>query len=517
MNEVSLTREEGRHASLPPRTRLDTAPGEDSTAVPIIMQYFRVAIRWRWLILGTIAVALLIGVVLTLLATPLYTATSRIEINREGVRIVNVDDLQPKSSAVDLEFYQTQYGLLRSRSLAERVARQLRLAQSREFFAAFSGPDAFESLSRGPGGPGAARDRRFRAAVDILLGNLDISPIRGSRLVDIRWTSPDARLSAAIANAWASGFIESNLERRFEATAYARRFLEQRLEQLRGRLEQSERQLVGYASNEAIINIPIPGTDAAGRSQERSLTADSLAALNTELAAATADRVRAESRIRQSGGGAVAEALQNPAIGNLRQRRAEAAAEHARLLIQFEPGYPAVQALAAQIEQLDRSIAREESRIQSSLRNAYQNSVDRERSLAQGVESLKQSFLDQRRRSIQYNIFQRDVDTNRELYDGLLQRYKEIGIAGGVGTNNVSIVDPAQVPQRPSRPRPIINLLIAFLAGVMVGVGLALVREQIDETITDPSDLEKRVGLPLLGAIPKTDFEATMETVADLI
>ena len=506
MNELSFGPEAGNLTTTAPRA-VEQRPAGEAYSVPIVMQYLRIAYRWKWLILGAIGLTLLIGILLTLLATPLYTASTRVEINRESSRIVNVEGIEPKSSAVDIEFYQTQYGLLKSRSLAERVVRDLRLADNQDFFTAIGGPEAFENASRGGGGLAGARQRRFAVATSILLGNIDISPLRGSRLVDIRWTSPDPVLSARVTNAWAAAFIRSTLDRRMDASAYARRFLEGRLEQLRGRLEQSERQLVGYASNEALINIPSGAADAQGRIPERSLTADSLAALNAELAQATADRVRAQSRLRGSGSGASGEALQNVTIGALRQRRAEAAAEYSRLTTQFEAEYPSVRALAAQIEQLDRAIAREEGRVQGALRNAYQDSLTRERTLSGQVEALKQSFLDQRRRSIQYNIFQRDVDTNRELYDGLLQRYKEIGVAGGVGTNNVSIVDSAQVPDRPSRPRPLLNILMSLMIGSVIGIVLALVREQIDETITDPSDLEKRIGLPLLGTIPRAETD----------
>ena len=517
MNDVSFSSENDQYTLRRASVRQDVAAREGGP-LPFVTQYLRIVMRWRWLILGSIAFAALVAVVFTLLATPQYTATSRIEISREGARIVDVNDAQNKASSVDMEFYQTQYGLLTSRSLAERVARQLRLGEDRGFFERFNETERFEQLSAGGTATAATagmREARTREAARILLLNVSVSPIRLSRLVDIQFTSPDPQFSARIATAWASAFIESSLERRFEATSYARRFLEQRLEQIRARLEQSERQLVGYASREAIISIPVGSPDAQGRQQERSLTADSLAALNAELAAATADRIRAESRANMGRGGAVAEALTNTAIGQMRQARATANAEYSRLLTQFEPDYPPLRALAAQIRELDQSIAREEGRVRSSLNNAHSESLAREAAVRQNVDRLRQSFLDQRRRSIQYNIFQRDVDTNRQLYDALLQRYKEIGVAGGVGTNNVSIVDPAQVPERPSRPRPLLNLVLALIFGTVVGVALAFTREQIDETITDPMDVETRIGLPLLGVVPSIGGDSVLDQLRD--
>ncbi|HEX8384150.1 MAG TPA: polysaccharide biosynthesis tyrosine autokinase [Sphingomonas sp.] len=509
MNDVSFPLGGADYAPL--ARRID--PAGDAPDESIVSRYYRIAFRWRWLILGSIAAALLVGVLATLLATPQFTATTRMEINREGSRIVNVEGVQPEASAMDQEFYQTQYGVLASRTLAERVARKLRLSENRRFFELFKAEDAVESFDLGGAAASAtaARDARFRTAVDILEGKVKVSPIRLSRLVDVGFTSPEAKLSADVANSWANEFILYNLERRFDQTAYARRFLEGRLEQLRRRLEASERQLVGFASQQSIINVPT-GTDANGSTQERSLVANSLTALNDELARATGDRVRAESRL-QAGGASTAESLANPTINTLRGRRAEIAAEVARLRSQFEPGYPAVQALTAQLRTIEASLAREEGRVSGAFQSAYDDASRREQALVGRIDELKRNFVSERRRGIEYNIFQRDVDTNRELYNGLLQRYKEIGVAGGVGTNNVSIVDPARTPERPSSPRPLINLFIALLAGTVLGLGLAFVREQIDETITDPSDVERRVGLPLLGVIPRVD---SGNVVADL-
>jgi capsular exopolysaccharide synthesis family protein len=507
MNDITFPRPPGQ--PLPSLGGADASNAE-VTAVPLVEQYLRIAIRWKWLIAASVAVALTLGILATLLATPLYTATTRLEISREGSRIVNVGEVEPDTKGIDMEFYQTQYGLLQSKSLAERVARQLKLTDDKAFFTTFGREDLFEKDGTSLA---TQRSKRMQVATEILLKRIDVAPIRLSRLVDVSWTSPNPQLSARVANEWASSFVQSSLERRYDATAYARQFLENRLEQLRKKLEDSERKLVGFASDQAIINIPVGPTDGKGAQVERSLTADTLAALNEQLAEATADRIRTQSRLNH--GDATAEAIASPALATMRQQRADAAAEYANMLAQFEPGYPAAKALAAKVSELDRNIAREEARVNASLTNAYRDAATREQQLGAKVQGLKDQFLDQRRRSIQYNIYQRDVDTNRELYDGLLQRYKEIGVGAGVGTNNIVVVDPADVPDHPSHPRPLINLLLALLAGLIAGIGLALVREQMDETISDPAELERRVGLPLLGAIPSTEDSDPREELKD--
>lgn len=485
-----------------------------------LVEYWRIAVRWKWYVAACIAGALVIGLLVSLLSTPLYTATSRIEIAREGNKIVNVDSVSPESSEIDQEFYQTQYGLLESEALANAVVGALRVQDDPAFFDMFgtsleeaSVPESGRQLSNVQ-----ARQQRRRVAAEILLENLSVSPVAGSRLVDISITSPNPEFSRKAADAWATNFIESNLARKFEATSFARSFLERRLSELRARLEDSERTLVNYASNQRIINLPAPRDLQGGAGEQRSIVADDLAALNEALNTATAERIAAQTRWTQSsraGRGSSPEALRNNALTALRERRAAVAAEYAKLLAQFEPEYPAAQALSQQVAQLDRSIGQEEARVQESLRGNYLELAAREDTLRARVEGLKSGMIDLRRRSIQYNIFQREVDTNRQLYDGLLQRYKEIGLAGGVGSNNILIVDKALLPETPSFPNPIVNMLLALIAGTFLGGLLAFVLDQMDDSINDPAQVSNALGVPNLGTIPRIGAEEPTETLMD--
>ena len=494
----------------------------EAERMPVLRQYLRIALRWRFAIIGAVVACLVLGLMATLLMTPKYTAATTIEISRESNKITDFQGVERETSVADQEFYQTQYGLLRSRALSERVANQLKLVDSPDFYTLFKYTDddpAFQLVNGRY--PAAGRAVRQRIAGEILLRNLGVEPTRMSRLVDIVFTSPDAIFSARVANAWAEGFIQTNLERKIQATSYGRNLLQRQLAQAKERLDESQRQLVGYASEQQIINLPAQSGSGTTAS-ERSIIADDLAALNAARAQATAERIQAEARYQQAGrSGASTEALRNQAINNLRQRRAELAAEYQRLMVQFEPGYPAARAIQSQIDQLDRSIAREEGRVSGSLQADYREAQERERALQAKVDQLKTSYLDLRRRSIQYNIYQQEVDTSRALYDGLLQRYKEIGVAGGVGVNNVSVVDTADVPQKPSSPRLLLNLAAALLAGLGIGALLAFLLEQMDEAIADPAEVERRLGLPLLGSVPKvesgTPKDALLDRKSDLV
>lgn len=494
------------------------APGAtEGERLPFLRQYLRIALRWRYVLLGAMAGCLILGLIATLLMTPQYTATSTIEISRESDKVTDIQGVERETSVADQEFYQTQYGLLESRSLSERVAAQLRLVDDPKFFAMFD-EELDEPAFRQVNGRYAAAGRvaRQRVAGEVLLRHLSIAPTRLSRLVDIHFTSPDAEFSAKVANAYATNFIQTNLERKIQATSYGRDLLQRQLAEYKNRLDESQRQLVGYASSEQIINLPSQTTGDGKSTSERSIVADELAALNAALSQATAERIQVEARYEQAGrAGASTEALRNVAINNLRQRRAELAAEYQQLMVRFEPGYPAAEALQSQINQLDRSIAREEGRVSGSLQADYREAQQRESALQAKVNQLKASYLDLRRRSIQYNIYQQEVDTNRALYDGLLQRFKEIGVAGGVGVNNIAVVDNADVPQKASSPRLLLNLILSALAGLALGTALALGLEQLDEAIADPAEVERRLGLPLLGSVPVVEGMTPKEALQD--
>ncbi|MDQ0839846.1 GumC family protein [Sphingomonas faeni] len=506
--------------SLEYRTRpsedlLSGASNEDN--IPPIRRYIRIALRWRYVMIGSVVGCLLLGLVVTLLMKPKYTASSTIEISRESERVTKFQGVDREASEADQEFYQTQYGLLKSRSLSERVAQQLRLVNDPKFFEMFGVSSDEDGAFAQAGGRYTVQGRtaRLRIAGEVLRRNFAVTPAQLSRLVEIRFTSRSPDFSAKIANAYAENFIQTNLERKIQATSYGRDLLQRQLAQAKERLDESQRQLVRYASAQRIINLPGQPT-AQGGTSERSLVADELQSLNAVLTQATADRIQAEALYREQGrAGASGDALRNQAINALRQRRAELASDYQRMMVQFEPGYAPARAIKAQIDQLDKSVSREEARVTGSAEAAYRQASRREAELSARVEALKSSFLDLRTRSIRYNIFQQEVDTNRALYDALLQRYKEIGVAGGVGINNVIVVDPAVVPDSPSSPRIFLNLALALLVGIGLGSILAFALEQLDEAITDPSEVERLLGLPLLGTVPKIVNAEPREALLD--
>jgi capsular exopolysaccharide synthesis family protein len=488
------------------------ASGEKKT--PPLRGLIRAASRWRWVLLGGVALGALAGILFTALMTRQYSSTARLEITRETARVVDIDSVQRDTSIGDQEFYQTQYGLLQTKALSERVVRALGLEDNLAAIKMFGHEELLKGGQAAMLNP-AKRAERIEIMGKALLAHVGIAPVRGSRLVDVTAVTPDPALSQRIAQSWSSAFIETNLERRYEASDYARRFLENRLEEMRTKLEESERKAVGFAASQGIILLPTPATkDGNAAGGDRSLVSDDLVALNNALAIATAERVNAQSRLGRRPD-ASSGALENDAISRLREQRAQAQSEYAKMMEQFEPSYPPAQALQAQIRSLDSALRGEEARIGISVRQDYDAAVERERMLQGRVNGLKGNLTDLRRRSIQYNIYQRDADTNRELYNALLQRYKEIGVAGGVEKNNVSIADAPKLPDHPSSPNLAVNLLLAMFAGGLAGAGLAAGLDQIDEGIADPSETEAKLGHPLLGTIPKVKGKTPIEAFED--
>jgi polysaccharide biosynthesis transport protein len=481
--------------------------------VPPIRSLMRAASRWRWVLLGGVALGAVAGILTTAFMSRQYTSTARLEITRDTDRVVDIGSVERDTSVADQEFYQTEYGLLQTKALAERVARELGLADTPQVLKMFGHPELVPAGRAELLDP-AKRAHRVEVIGKALLEHVGIAPVRGSRLVDVTAVTPDPALSQRIAQSWSRLFIETNLERRYESSDYARKFLESRLEQMRTKLEDSERKAVGYAASQGIILLPsqapAPGRDVSPSSADRSLVSDDLVTLNNALSVATAERVQAQTRLT-SRPDATSAALDNTAIGRMREERAQDQADYAKMLQQFEPKYPPALALKAHINSLDDAIAAEEHRVGTSFQENYQSALQRERLLGARVNALKGNLVDLRQRSIQYNFYQRDADTNRELYNALLQRYKEVGVAGGIEKNNVSVVDEPKLADRPSSPKLAINLLLAMFFGGLAGMGVAAGLDQIDEGIGDPGETESKLGRPLLGTVPRVKRETPLE------
>ena len=486
MNRDVAIRDEGGWQVGPHLGSPMAAPTTHAHSAFDLARILRIVHEWRWVILGGTLLGLLLAVLATLLTTPLYRAKVTLEVNPPHVEVMD-DKKEDISDVGSWDFVQTQVGLLRSRALAQRVAEDLNLASNPKFANQSADPAA-----------------RLRSATDNVAGHLTVVPPDEGQLIDFSYVSDNPQLAAQIANAYADAFINSSLQRRFDASAYARNFLERQINKTRGDLERSERQLVAYAQSEGIINTSSGAADQGA--DAGSVQGQSLVALNEALAQATARRVAAEGAYRAAAAaGPTADVTSS--TGPLRQQKAALEAQYSEKRTLMKPDHPEMISLRSQINELDRQIARETSSMEGSRLNGllaeYRAAAAAESALQGRVAGLKGQVLDLRGRSIQYNILQRDVDTNRGLYDALLQRYKEIGVAGGVGAAPVSIVDRANPPAGPFKPNMLWNLLIGVGLGALAGIGAAVGLEFINDTIRTRADVRNKLGLACLGAIPK--------------
>lgn len=461
----------------------------------------RALFHWRWLIAGLTLVGLVLGIIATMLTTPLYRASVTLEVNPPTVQVTDVKNTPQTDSSGGFDLVATQVGLLSSRAIAERAAQDLGLANNQDFV-----------------GSGGTATERLRRATDIIASGIKVKPPESGSLIEYTYTSRSPQLAAAVANQIADSFISSGLQRRYDASSYARKFLSQQINRTRADLEGSERQLVAYAQAEGIINTGSAGKDGGSPGDVNSLQGESLVALNAALGTATAKRMEAESAYRQGTAvGATTDVTASTA--GLRSTRAALQAEYQQKRTLMKPDHPDMLSLQSQINELDRQIARESSQVSSSRSNTllgeFRSAAAAERALQGKVSDLKGSVLNLRGRSIQYNILQRETDTNRSLYDALLQRYKEVGVAAGVGSSPVSIVDHAEVPGGPFRPNLFKNLIIGFLVGLVAGIASAVGLDTLNDTIKTRQDVRTKLDIACLGAIPKTGSANFSESLKD--
>lgn len=481
----------------------DTPDGAPQPGALIFEQIWTALLNHRNLAMGVIAGAVLLGLLATFLATPQYSSTTRLEILPDSPVSTSVEGQRDNDLIDEPSFYNTQYSLLKSESLAERVVRAGNLATDKEFVSTFKLENSEVSLTS------AERQTRSKQILKILLARIEVTPIRNSSLVDVSFVTPSAELSAKLANLWGQQFLQASIDRRFAATSDARKYLETRLETLRRNLETSERALINYGTEKGIVTIASQ-IDSTGKTQNQTLVGADIAAVAAALSSAREKRIEAEAELPNTMTGSAVINAQSVSV--LRQKRAELEAELARNRSVFSEDYPLVVSLRTQLANLERSISSETARSGESNREAYNSAVKRERDLQGELDELTRKYNAQQRESIQMAILQRDVDSNRQLYDGLLQRYKEIGVAG-IGTNNIAVVDAASPADNPSSPVLLLNIALALLLGTVLAGSLILLLEKIDSSIRDPQAVTTRFGLPLLGTVP----EVVGQPVADVI
>ena len=465
--------------------------------------------RNRMLGLAILAAAMAIGVLSLFLMSPTYRATASIEIANQPVKVLGTEDFQQTSGQQETDrLIQTQIDILKSRAMAQRVADGLNLAADDRFL---------KSVGISP-----TPSIRGEQVINALRGGVIASLPRNSRVVPLGFESNSPAIAASVANSFAENLIAGNLQRHFDTSSYSKEFLQNQLTLTKARLENSERSLLDYARSVGLVDPSAGAGDpgSATNNAPRSLTSANLIDLNQSLGVAKNNRIQAEGRWRQAQVTplmSLPDVLTNPAIQQMMQKRAELESAYQQELQHRRAEHPQVQQAAAAVRELDRQVAALAGSIRNSIRNQYDTAQKQESQLTGTVGQLKGATLAEQSLGIRYNILKREVDTNRQLYDGLLQRYKEVSAEAGVTSNNISVVDRAMPPLLPVSPDPFLNMALALLGG-MIAAGAAIAGvELFRDGVRSPDEVEQRFGVPVLGVVPRLAGNvSTAEALEDL-
>lgn len=479
--------------------RAAVAPAQtlEIEAAPDLLAYWSVLRKRRWMVWTVFVIFVAVVLLGTLKQKPVYRSRGLLEIQKENPEILTVKEMFELENVSD-SYLESQYKILESDTLARRVIGQLGLEQRGEFNPP---PGWLGRMLRSPEeisateGEAETREttlKRFRE-------RLTIEPVKRSRLVAVSFESESAALAARAVNTLAANFIDQNLEVRWEATQKASEWLSQQLVNMKSKLEKSETEMQQYVRENGLVFL------ITAQGAPENIVNERLRQLQEERTRAQASRYEKEAlfRLVQEGDfGSLPGVFDSKLMQDLTVRMAEVRQLHAQFAATFTPDYPKVKQLQNQIDEMETVLAAERERAAKRITNEYQAAVRREKLIEQAFAQQQRQAETIAEQSVQYNILKREVDTNKQLYDGLLQRLKEAGVSAGLKASNIRVVDAAEPPKRPARPNLLLNLASAIILGAMLGVGAAFLQEYLDNTLKTSEDVERFLRLPSLAVIP---------------
>ena len=473
-----------------------------------LRHYWRVLAKRKWLVLAVVMSITAAVVLEVLTATPIYRSTATVRIDPEASNVLPYKDVtQASESYLATEsFLRTQYNILSSRVLARRVIETLNLVDNPVFdevpragFLLETAGALKSRLSTSFSLEGAAEPEKNveeSQRIDRFVENLEVSPIRRSRLVEVSYQSYAPEFAAKVLNTLMEEFIERNFESKYETTVRATDFLQKELEGLKLKVERSEEGLILYARQHGILNID----------DRENVIVQKLADLNQKITEVQADFI-AKKAFRSVVKGATVEnfpqSLKNQPILELEKRRFELEQDLASLSTRFGPEWPEVKKTREEVSKVEEQLREQK---ESTIREAtlqYQVTRDHYRLLTEALEQQTQLANQLSQDSIQYNILKREVETSKQLYEGLLQRLKEAGVSAGLKSSNIQVVDRAEVPHGIYRPQKTLNVILGLTVGLILGIGMAFLLESLDNTLKTPDQVEELLAIPALGVIPR--------------
>jgi capsular exopolysaccharide synthesis family protein len=477
-----------------------------------LRDYLNVVLQRKWLVFTFFISVVITTTIVSFLMIPVYKSTVTIKIDDHTPSALSIPGFS--FAKADKDYYTTQYELLKSRSLAEMVIKNLQLDKNPDFLPAESkfskakdaifspitrAASAFMSLfdsDKEKNAAGSSGQEEIPVYLSHALSSrLEVTPVKDSQLLTLSFEANDPELSMNVTNAIADAYIEYDLKSRIDSSKQAKDFLEKQIEDTKKKTEVSESKLNHYASQNEIVFL---------NEGKQSVLSQKLSEINNGLSAATADRMQKEAlynQIRESGT-AIPEILNNSLIQGLSREHASLEAEYSNLSRTFTPDYPKMKNLKSQIDAVSARLEAEKARLVKSLQSDYYASLKREKYLKDSFESLQGKVLSFQERAVEYDTLRREVDVNKELHNSLLQKLNEVGVAAMSKASSIQIVDKAVFPKRPYKPDKSMNFLLSVIFGLMGGIGLAFFVEYFDNTVKDTQEIEKEIRLPSLGMIP---------------
>jgi len=459
-----------------------THPSWDlSPREPHLYDYLLILRKHQWLLLSFMLAVVTIVSIATFRMQPVYVASARIELGRENTSVLPFQGSDSYDYMMDMEnSIETQAKILTSETLALQTIRNSSLASE----------DSSEAIATG----NLANQKR-PPELGAFLGSLSVRRVPNSRLMDVTFEATNPELAAQIVNAHIKNYIDQNRRSRYEATTSATTWLTDQLDELRIKMKNSEDARLDYERKNQIWELD----------DKQNITTQRLAEVSRQLIDAQGERMKKQALFEFARAGdadVVPQIRDSPTVQELIRKRSDTSSQYTDAANQYGPNFPKVVRLQAQLRDLDQSLEREKKAVVARLESDYHEAQQREELLARTLDQQKVEANSMSERMVQYNILKRDAEANKTLYDGLLTKLKEAGISSALQSSNIRVVDPAMVPSYPSRPAKTRNVALAFLVGLVGGIGLALLREYMDNTVKTPDDIESLARLPSLAVVP---------------
>jgi succinoglycan biosynthesis transport protein ExoP len=457
-----------------------------------LWDYVHVLLRRRRMVLAVFVAVVGLAALRSFLTKPVYEATAQLLIEKEDPNVLSFKGVTEERAGTGIDdYYQTQYKLLQSRTLASNVIVQLDLLNDPEY----GGPrdeDKIDAILSQPPG----RDRTMEAAIASLLRRLTVQPIRNSRLVNVSVASGNPELAATATNTLAQLYIRQSLDLRSRTSAEAGEWLGTQIDEQRRKAEYADRKLQELKAAEGLVNIE----------ERRTLLDQRLKELGSALNERKTERLQKEALWRQMSNAPnpeeLPEVMRSGVVQSLRIELATLERQQTQLLELYLDEHPEVVKVRNQIEETRRKIRAEAEHVIRSAENDYLAAAAQEESVASALEAAKQEARQLGLRAVSYDTQKKEVDAARQVLDSLMSRSKETDVAAELKSTNIRIVDPAAVPREPIRPRPVRDLALGILLGAFLSVGLAFFLEYLDNTVKTPDDVRQQLGTPLLGVVP---------------